>query len=129
MIIESNKIGRKALSLSDRVVSAAYILRIPVNVDYGTLSLPGYVFNYIYDYGTLEDMPWISIRDRDIESRIYRTYRIINQIDIAKACVYSPLIISVNADYLVHSLMKENIGLNTFETALRTHLLNFKTKL
>jgi len=117
------------MTLGDRAAAACFILSMPYNQPYGVAALPRYVFEYIYEHGTLEDLPWIRMKDTDTEDKIYKAREVSSEQEIGRLCMKSPIMVHVKAEPFIYSLYHHFIGLNKFETEILKHLQIFKTQL
>jgi len=91
---------------------------IPIKTWFGIPTLPDYVFNYIYEVGTLQDLPWVRWIDDDLGSRIMRIRITENPNKVGAMCKKSPLFHHLEFQDTITQAYYELIGVDSFEARL-----------
>ena len=118
MIHEYSKANYAYMHTADRLRAIRFILAIPPGVFMHVLSLPDYVFTYIFEVGTIMDLPWLRFQDSDSGQRIRRVRTTENPMVAGTLCKESPLFKRIEFMQTVALLYCENIGLDKFENRL-----------
>ena len=122
----TSKLSFKILHIEERVAALRFMLTIPLGVPYGVSALPNYVFEYIYEVGALEDLPWIKWVDDDTGARISRWRRSENPASVYELCKESPLFRGLGLDHLLFNLKHELIGVDKFEKLLLNYCIKWR---
>jgi len=113
----------------DRVAAVRFILAIPLGRPFGIFALPDYVFSYIYEHGTLNDLPWIRMMDDDTGMRIRRMWVTDDPGRAGHLALQSHLLTVMDLDVFMRALYREEITVTTFEASLLNYLRTYKTNL
>ncbi len=127
MIHQSN-ISNKIMHLGDRVTAIRFMLTIPLGEPYGITALPDYVFDYIYEVGAIEDLPWMCWVEDDTGARIYRWRLSESPRDVWEMSKDSLLLRSLNVAILMNQIRYERIGVDGFEKGLLTRMRSWRQK-
>jgi len=99
-----------------------FMLSMPLGQWFGISALPRYVWDYIYEVGTLEDLPWIRFEDDDTGQRIRREQATENPVVLAQMLWSSRLFKRLRMDELIRMAYHEQISVDGFERFLLKYL-------
>jgi hypothetical protein len=112
----------------EKLAALRFMLSMPLEKWFGISALPNYVFDFIYEVGTLLDLPWIRFLDDDTGQRIMRLQHTQNPVTLAKMLWSSPLFIRMQMDDLIRMAYHEQIGVVQFENYLLKYLKRWQGK-
>jgi hypothetical protein len=98
-----------------RMTALRFMLTIPIGTWFSISALPDYVFDYIFEVGTLQDLPWIRWQDDDLGVRIKRIRTTESPAKVARMVLGSPLFNRMSLEQLRLQAFHERIGMDTFE--------------
>lgn len=113
-----SKISGRTMHNEDKISALRFMLTLPLGLPFGISALPAFVFEYIYEVGAMEDLPWMKWIDDDTGSRIYRWRRSEDPAAVYDLCKDSPLFRGLSINHLLTSLRSESIGVDRFEKEL-----------
>jgi hypothetical protein len=117
-MIVMSKISGRTMHKEDKIAALRFMLTLPLGLPFGISALPAFVFEYIYEVGAMEDLPWMKWIDDDTGSRIYRWRRSEDPAAVYEMSKDSPLFRSLGINHLLTSLRLESIGVDRFEKEL-----------
>jgi hypothetical protein len=113
-----SKISGRTMHKEDKISALRFMLTLPLGLPFGISALPAFVFEYIYEVGAMEDLPWMKWIDDDTGSRIYRWRRSEDPAAVYELSKDSPLFRGIAVNHLLISLRLESIGVDRFEKEL-----------
>lgn len=125
-MIFNSILSNRIMDIQSKVIATRFMLTLPLGAPYGISALPDYVFNYIYEVGAMEDLPWIKWVDDETGARIYRWRRSDNPAVVYELCKESPLFKGLTIDHLLSSLKYKRIGVDKFESLLLNYCIKWR---
>ena len=71
----SSKVNEVFFTIGQKLAAIRFILALPEGQMMHTKSMPTVVFEYIYTYGHLADVPWLMFTEDDLGTSLARTRR------------------------------------------------------
>lgn len=121
-LTEPSRANEMTMNAGEKLTAIRFMLAIPVGEWMHVLSLPNYVFTYIFEVGSLEDLPWIRWQDDDTYQLIRRVRVTENPALAGAMCKSSPLFKrATGMKQEIKMLYNEQIGLDDFESRLHRY--------
>jgi hypothetical protein len=107
---------------STKLAALRFMLSMPLGQWFGISALPNYVWEYIYEVGTLIDLPWIRFRDDDTGQRVQRIQHTEKPVELAQMLWGSPLFRHVPIKEVIQFVYFEQVSVTGFERYLLKYL-------
>lgn len=127
--IEPSQVNQALMTRKEKLASMRFIFSMPLWEFFHVTSLPTYVYTYIFEVGTLFDLPWVSFIEDDLGDRVARTRNTENIVEIANMCKESTFWKNVKFGDPIHKAFYNKIGVDTFEDAIVRFAANNHHKL
>ena len=99
----------------DKRSALRFILSMPLHQWFGVSALPNYVWNYIYEVGTMIDVPWVMFIDDETGARIQRWQRTVKSEELADMVKGSLFFERLGMEALITLAVMEMISVTDFE--------------
>jgi len=127
---EHSRINEIHMEVQERMAAIRFMFLLDEDKWIHIKTMPDYVFRYIYEVGTLEDLPWIRFQDDDLGSRVRRIRISDHPMEVGQMIKDSPLINQLDFKDISTSLYLQEIGVMQFERLLleycKRNLVRFK---
>ena len=114
----SSKVNEVFFTIGQKLAAIRFILALPEGQMMHSKSMPPVVFEYIYIYGHLRDVPWLQFIDDDLGTSVARTRRYEKKQEMWDLIQDSPLLKRIPLKLEMHQWYVGELTLEDLEVSL-----------